>query len=294
MKIDRNSLRQNNGKFRLKTPRPVGKNNRLGRGLDALLGPANKGLHPNLLLDIEKIQPNKKQPRTAFDKKSIEKLSASIKANGVLQPILVQKKGESYQIIAGERRWRAAGLAGLRKIPAIIREPKPEQKALWALIENMQREDLNPIETAKAFKKIMDENHFSQEVLAKKLGLARPSLTNSLRLLQLDQEVQQLVEDKKISFAQARELLRFKSPKEQREMARRAIKKSLTVKNLSSKAAKKHSEKHLPFWAKKALSHLEKRFSQKLNLNYSKGKGRLTFSFRSEAELKNLLNQLWK
>ena len=294
MKIDSSSLKENNEKFRLNPPRPAGKNNRLGRGLDALLSPVNKGLYPNLLLDIEKIQPSKQQPRTVFDTKNIEKLSASIKANGVLQPILVQKKGESYQIIAGERRWRAAGLAGLQKIPAIIREPKPEQKALWALIENMQREDLNPIEEAKAFKKIMDENHFSQEVLAKKLGLARPSLTNSLRLLQLDQEVQQLVENKKISFAQARELLRFKSPKEQREMAQRAINKSLTVKNLSSKAAKKYKEKHLPFWAKKALSHLEKRFSQKLNLNYSKGKGRLTFSFRSEAELKNILNQLWK
>lgn len=268
------------------------KNNRLGRGLDALLGPS-KQEDQVLLLDIEKIYPNKDQPRKVFDKESLEELCSSIKANGVLQPILVQKFGDSYQIIVGERRWRASCLAGLRKIPAIIKNPDPSQKSVWALIENIQREDLNPIEKARAFKKIIEEKNISQEALAESLGQSRSSLTNFLRLLQLDKEVQKLVEEKRISFAQARELLRFKSSKEQREMAKACLKKSLTVKNINLKASKKTIEEALPFWAKKALSHLERQFSKRLKLDYSKGKGRLVFSFQNETELKDLLDRLW-
>ena len=270
----------------------VDKNNRLGRGLDVLLGPSKQG-DQVLLLDIEKIYPNKEQPRTAFDKEPLEELCASIKTNGVLQAILVQKIEGNYQIIAGERRWRAACMAGLHKIPAIVKKPDPSQISLWALIENIQREDLSPIEEARAFKKIMDEKNLNQEALAKNLGRSRSSLANSLRLLHLDKEVQELVEAKKISFAQARELLRFKSPKEQREMAKKCLQQSLTVKNIGLKAGEKRAKGILPFWAKKALSHLEREFSQRLNLSYSKGKGRLVFSFQNEKELKELLDKLW-
>ena len=265
------------------------KNDRLGRGLDVLLGPSQKSIQV-LLLDIEKIYPNKEQPRKAFDKKSLEELCASIKENGVLQPILVQKLGDNYQIIAGERRWRAACMAGLHKIPVLVKTSTSSQKPIWALIENIQRENLNPMEKARAFKKIIDKESMSQEALANSLGQSRSSLTNFLRLLQLDREVQRLVEAGKISFAQARELLRFKSSKQQREMARSCLKRSLTVKSISLKAAKKGT---LPFWAKKALSHLEKKFSQRLKLDFSKGRGRLVFPFRNEAELKDLLVKLW-
>lgn len=270
----------------------TGKNNRLGRGLDALLGPSKQG-DQILLLDVEKVYPNKEQPRKVFDRENLKELSASIKTNGVLQPILVQKNGSQYQIIAGERRWRAVCMAGLHKVPAIVKNPNSKQQSIWALIENIQREDLNPIEKARAFKKIMEEENISQATLAASLGQSRSSLANFLRLLHLDKEVQKLVEARQISFAQARELLRFKSPKEQREMAKACLKKSLTVKNISSKADKKSAKDDIPFWAKRALSHLEKQFSQKLGLNYSKGKGRLVFSFQNETELKALLDKLW-
>ncbi len=268
------------------------KSNRLGRGLDVLLGPS-KELTEVISLDIEKIQPNKDQPRQTFDKETLEKLCASIKENGVLQPILVEKRGDKYQIIAGERRWRACCMAGLHKIPVLVKSPDPKQKSVWALIENLQREDLNPIEKAQAFNKIMKEENISQEALASSLGQSRSSLANFLRLLQLDKEVQKLVSDKKISFAQARELLRFKSPKTQRNMAKACLKQALTVQSLSLKAEGKKVRKTLPFWAKKALSHLERQFSKRLRLDYSKGKGRLVFSFQSDTELKNLLNKLW-
>ena len=268
------------------------KNNRLGRGLSALLG-SSQDSYQVLSLDIEKIYPKKDQPRTIFDKEKLKELCESIKKNGVLQPILVQKKGNDYQIIVGERRWRAVCMAGLRKIPAIVKNPEPYQSSLWALIENIQRENLSPIEEARAIRQIMDEKNLSQETLAKSLGRSRSSLANSLRLLNLDPEVQQMVETKKISFAQARELLRFKSPKEQRKMARVCLKRSLTVKSLSREARRKNSENDRPFWVEKILSHLERQFSRRLRLDYSKGRGRLIFSFQSEAELKTLLNRLW-
>ena len=268
------------------------KKNRLGRGLDVLLGPPKGGTHV-LLLDIEKVYPNRVQPRTAFSKESLEELCASIKRNGVLQPILVQKLGDKYQIIAGERRWRAVCMAGLHKIPALVKTPDPGQRSIWALIENLQREDLNPMEKARAFKKIIDKEAMSQEDLAISLGQSRSSLTNFLRLLQLDEEVQKLVEIKRISFAQAREILRFKSPKKQREVAKACLKKDLTVRDISLRLERKRGKEGVPFWAKKALSHLEKHFSQSLKLDYLKGRGRLVFSFKNETELKNLFNKLW-
>ena len=266
------------------------KKNRLGRGLDTLLG-SSKDITQVLLVNIEKIYPNKEQPRKNFNKESIKELCDSIKKQGLLQPILLQKKGDKYEIIAGERRWRATCMAGLHKIPAIIKNPDPSQKALWALIENLQREDLNPIEEARAFKNLMEKQGLKQEFLAKKLGRSRSSLANSLRLLQLDPEVQKLVEERQIGFAQARELLRFKSPKKQRDMAKECQKKSLTVRSLGVKQEKNELQK-APFWAKKSLSYFEKQKFCKVQLQYLNGKGRLSFSFQSDAELKELLNKL--
>ena len=261
------------------------KNNRLGRGLDFLLGPVSAE-NQTLLLDIEKVYPNKEQPRKSFDKESLNELAQSIKKNGVLQAILVEKKGENYQIIAGERRWRACCLAGLKKIPALLKN-HVEDSALWALIENLQREDLNLIEQAQAFKKLMAEKGLNQEALAESLGWARSSLANTLRLLHLDPEVQNLVRDKKLSFSQAKELLKLKDFKKQREMAELCLKKSLTVQKLTQNQRKSEP----PFWFKKALSQLEKQFSKRIQWSYFKGKGSLRFSFKNEAELKALLSQ---
>ena len=263
------------------------KGNRLGRGLDVLLGPADSSSQI-LLLDVEKIAPNKNQPRKNFDKTALLELSQSIKENGILQAVLVEKQGEVYQIIAGERRWRAACMAGLKKIPALLK-PRVAQKetAVWSLVENLQREDLNPIEQAFAFKKIMEKNLWSQEALAKYLGVSRSSLANTLRLLNLDPDVQTLLSDKKLSFSQARELLQFKNSKQQKEMAQACLKKNLTVRKI--KAEK--SAPPLPFWIRKTLPEIEKNWNHCLKFKYSQGKGSLSFSFKSEKELKKLLDQ---
>ena len=264
------------------------KGKRLGRGLDALLGPSSSK-NEVLLLDIEKVFPNKEQPRKHFEKQSLEELSQSIKENGVLQAILVKKKPEGYQIIAGERRWRAACLAGLKKIPALLKtETSQKESHLWSLVENLQRENLNPIEQAQAFKKTLEETGVSQELLAQKLGVSRPSLANSLRLLNLDPEVQLLIREKKISFSQARELLSYKEAKKQREMAQACLKKSLTVRKIT----KKKSKSSAPFWLNKSLKEVEKRWNQSLKLQYSQGKGSLSFFFKNEKELNKLLDQL--
>ena len=263
-------------------------NNRLGRGLDFLLGPVD-AKNEILLLDIEKIQANKEQPRKNFDEEALWDLSRSIKKNGVLQAILVEKQGENYQIIAGERRWRAACLAGLKKIPALLKSsPAKQDVRLWALIENLQREDLNPIEQAEAFKKIMLESGLSQELLAENLAISRSSLANTLRLLNLDESVQKLVRKGKLSFSQARELLKFKDTKKQRDMAELCLKRSLTVQKL------KHIQKKSvpPFWLKQAISQLERKLSKRIQLKYFKGKGSFHLSFKNETELKKLLTQL--
>ncbi|MCY4321890.1 MAG: ParB/RepB/Spo0J family partition protein [Bdellovibrionaceae bacterium] len=261
---------------------------RLGRGLDFLLGSVDSK-NQILLLDIEKVYPNKKQPRKDFNKESLKDLTQSIRENGLLQAILVEKQGENYQIIAGERRWRACCLAGLKKIPAVLKTNVEKIKSsLWALIENLQREDLNPIEQAEAFKLIMEESAWSQELLAQNLALSRSSVANSLRLLNLDPKVQNFVREGKLSFSQARELLKFKNFKQQREMAEKCLKKTLTVRALKTN----QENKELPFWAKKAKDQLEKKFSQSLKLTFSKGKGSISFSFKNEKELKKILNQL--
>ncbi|MBC6415044.1 MAG: ParB/RepB/Spo0J family partition protein [Bdellovibrionales bacterium] len=264
------------------------KGSRLGKGLDALLGPMDSK-NQILLLDIEKVFPNKNQPRKKFNKETLSDLVKSIKENGILQAILVEEKKGAYQIIAGERRWRACCMAGLKKIPAVLKTDISQKKiALWALVENLQRENLNPMEQALAFKEIMKKNLWNQETLAKYLGISRSSLANSLRLLNLDSEVQDLVSSKKLSFSQARELLQFKSLKQQREMAQACLKKKLTVQKIKTKK----SNPSVPFWIRQILIEIQKKKNVSLNFKYSKGKGALSFSFKTEEELKNLLDKL--
>lgn len=267
------------------------KKNRLGRGLDVLLSNSNQEDRV-LFLGIEKIQVNPKQPRKFFDEEALSELSASIKEHGILQPILVQELNNEYQIISGERRWRAACKAGMHTVPTIVKSPNASQVALWALIENLQREELNPIEEARAFKQILEEQNLSQQELAQNLGRSRSSVTNTLRLLQLDKQVQQLLETKKLAFAQARELLRFKSPEEQKRQAQACLKKNLTVKKLSSRASKKQKTP-LSFYEKQALIHLQQNFAQKVQLKLLNKSGQLIFSFKNEEDMKQLFNKLW-
>ena len=268
---------------------PQSQKNRLGRGLDVLLGPSSES--SGWLLDIEKVFPNPQQPRKAFDKLALQELAQSIKQNGLLQAILVEKTTQGYQIIAGERRWRASCMAGLKKIPALLKpKEKTKESLLWALVENLQREDLNPIEQAQAFKKIMEQKAWKQEFLANKLGLSRSSVANSLRLLKLEPEVQALVKNKKLSFSQARELLLVKNPQQQKKLARACVDKKFTVQNIKKTA--KPPEK--PFWIKKTLSQLERKFQSPIKIQCSRKekRGHLSFLFKNEKDLKRILDLL--
>ena len=165
-----------------------------------------------LELKISEIEPNRDQPRKAFDEEQLEELADSIRKYGVLQPLLVQKKGESYEIIAGERRWRAAKLAGLKMIPAVIREYSPQQAMEIALIENVQREDLNPIEEAQAYQRLMQEFSLKQEEIAERVSKNRTTITNCMRLLNLAPEVQQMLIEGRIASGHALSLIHISEP----------------------------------------------------------------------------------
>ena len=270
--------------------RNLEKNNRLGQGLESLLGPSSKSHNKVLALDIDKIVPAKSQPRRRFEKASLEELALSVKKHGVLQPILVKARGENYEIIAGERRWRAAGQAGLHKIPAILKTPERGEDRFWSLLENLQREDLNPIETATAYSDLLKTHKLSQQELAETMGKPRSSLVNTLRLLNLPPEVQKSVAEGRISPGQAKEILRAKSPAEQKALADRCLQGKWTVRDLQKTF--KPPAAPFPSWAKGLVPQLEKLFSRRVRLSLKDGKGRLTFYFKSEGELKKFTERL--
>ena len=267
------------------------KQNRLGRGLDTLLGPSSSKSQEVLNLDIERVFPNENQPRKRFPAQELEELSRSIAKHGLLQPILVRPLGENYQIIAGERRWRAIQKAGLHKIPAIIRHPNPKEETIWALLENLQRSDLNAVEEAKAYKKLLEEQKLTQEELAQALGRSRASVANQLRLLTLDSQVQEWLAEGQLNFSQAREILKAKSPQEQRKLAKQCMNRKLTVRSLNQNLSSEKAP--TPKWIKSCLSELKEKHDWNIHLDYRKGKGKLAFPFKSENELKILLDRLW-
>jgi ParB family chromosome partitioning protein len=205
----------------------------LGRGLSALLGddiaPASAVATPSEI-DIDLIQPNPQQPRTRFTESALDELSQSISANGVIQPILVRRVGDRYEIVAGERRWRAAQRAGLRKIPAVVREVPDDKLLELALIENIQRQELNPIEEAKAYRQLIDSIGFTQEAIAASVGRDRTLIATSLRLLKLPNDIQNLIEEAKLSAGHGRALLLTDDVALQRRVARSIIEKSLSVR----------------------------------------------------------------
>ena len=259
--------------------------------MDSLLGPSSSKGQEVLNLDIDRVFPNENQPRKRFPLKELEELSQSIAQHGLLQPILVRPLGENYQIIAGERRWRAVQKAGIHKIPAIVKRPNLKEETLWALLENLQRSDLNPIEEAAAYKTLLEEQKLTQEDLAKALGRARASIANQLRLLTLDSQVQKWLSEGQLTFSQAREILKAKSPQDQRKLAKQCMGGQLTVRSLSRKLPSKKS--HPPGWIDSCLLELKKKHDWNIHLDYRKGKGKLSFPFKSEKELKILLDRLW-
>jgi ParB family transcriptional regulator, chromosome partitioning protein len=203
----------------------------LGRGLGALLASDRTiDLPEPGELDLESIVPGPMQPRTQFDDESLSQLADSIKAHGIVQPILVRRSGDHYELVAGERRWRAAKLAGLRTIPAVVRDIPDKDLLEVALIENVQREDLNPIEEAQAYSKLIETVGLTQEALAERVGRDRSYITNYLRLLRLPEDIQQLVKQKRISTGHARTLLALPHVDLQRLVARQIISNDLSVR----------------------------------------------------------------
>ncbi|MCI0487895.1 MAG: ParB/RepB/Spo0J family partition protein [Blastocatellia bacterium] len=213
----------------------------LGRGLSALFTPTGSFSQDMVELDIDQIDPTNAQPRQRFDENKIEELAQSIKMNGILQPIVVRRNGDRFQIVAGERRWRAAQKAELQKIPCIIKDI-PEANVLeLSLIENIQREELNPIEEANAYRRLIDQLKLSQEEIAQRVGKDRSSITNSLRLLKLPPELQSLVEDAKLSMGHARALLSLESVDKQLSLASEIIKKALSVRETEKLVKQAHA-----------------------------------------------------
>ncbi len=221
----------------------------LGRGLDALFADnstediSSSGAVKLKLMDIE---PNREQPRKNFDETSLSELAESIVRHGIIQPLLVRPIADGgYQLVAGERRWRAARLAGLTEVPVVIRELSEDEVMVLSLIENLQREDLNPMEEALGFQKLMDSFGLSQEETAEKVGKSRPAVANSLRLLKLPDQISEFVSQGRISAGHARSLLAFKDEGQMHETAKQIIRKGLSVREVEklAKAADKNREK---------------------------------------------------
>lgn len=191
------------------------------------------------MLRLSQVDPNRSQPRSKFEEEALEELADSIRQFGVLQPILVQKKGSRYDIIAGERRWRASHKAGLKEIPAVVREYSDEEAVELSLIENIQREDLNPIEEAKAFKRLLDEFGLRQEDLAARVSKSRTAITNAVRLLKLDERVQEMIISEELSMGHARALIPVEIPEEQFILAKDIAERKLSVREVEKLVKKR-------------------------------------------------------
>ncbi len=277
----------------------------LGRGLGALLAdartPSEKGQGGPTRLPIEQIHADRANPRRSFDEAALEELAASLKHQGVLQPILVRKDGKGYRIIAGERRWRAAQKAGLTELPVIIREATDAEAYELALVENIQRADLNPLEEAEAYRRLVDERKMTQEQVADRVGKDRSSVANSLRLLHLPNEVKQLVAEGDLDMGHARAILGLGSSKEMVLLARDVITDKLTVRETEARVKtargggplsmkKKGAQKHASPEAKKLVEDLQRRLGTKVKLvERGSGKGTLEVEFFSYEDLDRIV-----
>lgn len=253
-------------------------------------------------LSTEHISPNPNQPRREFDATALMELTQSIERDGIIQPIIVRRSGpREYQIIAGERRWRAAKAAGLPEVPVIVREADDQQVLELALVENIQREDLNPIELALAFHRMATELGLSHDQIGQKTGKERTTITNSVRLLQLPQELQDLIAAKQLSAGHARALLRFDDHDLQRQIANRCIEEGWSVRQIEgftrpageAKGKKKPAEAALDPNVKFAVSELERVLGTKVRIvEGTKGKGRIEIEYYSSEELSRIYEQI--
>ena len=271
----------------------------LGRGLDALL-PQDDNLLETVVRDIAitEIDPNLDQPRREFDKDALEQLAASIQQAGVLQPILVRENGTRYQIIAGERRYRASRMAGLETVPCIVRSLTDEQRMEAALIENLQREDLNPVEEAQAVRSLMQQCGYTQEEAAKRLGKSRPAVANLLRLLTLSTEVLNMVLAGELSAGHARTLVAVEPESRQVELAHQCVLHDYSVRKLEEIAQKPAAvSKSAPAKPVNAeLTALQDSFREalgvKTTLSGNERKGKITLAYSSREELEHIYEMI--
>lgn len=273
----------------------------LGKGISALI--PERGLERGekiTYLPIEQIRPNPFQPREDFDQQSLEELTQSIKEKGILQPVLVRRQGEYYELIAGERRFRAANLLGIKEIPVIIKDAQDIDSLEISLIENIQRQDLNPIEEAHAFQYLIDKFQLTQERVSEILGKARVTVTNILRLLKLPLEVQDEIKNGRISYAHGRVLLEVGDPNRQRRLAQEIISNSLSVReleNLIRARGHKVSRSKMTASARDPyLAVLEEELQQvlatKVRITRRKKRGHITIEFFSDADLKRIVGKM--
>ena len=288
----------------------------LGKGLDALIpeSSARKNAKTEVekqvviekvikkeevMVKISEVEPNRNQPRKNFDEDALLELSESIKQFGIIQPLVVQKRKDYYEIIAGERRWRAAKMAGLKEVPVIIKDYTDQEIVEISLIENIQREDLNPIEEAQAFKRLLTEFHLKQDEVAEKVSKSRTAVTNSMRLLKLDERVQQMVIDDMLSTGHARALLTTDDKEQQYSLANKIFEEKMSVREvehmmqaLQKPKTEKKRKEEVPnkFIYEDVEEKLENILGTKVSVNHKKNnKGKIEIEYYSNEELERLL-----
>ncbi|MGB9812591.1 MAG: ParB/RepB/Spo0J family partition protein [Thermovenabulum sp.] len=273
----------------------------LGKGLSALI-PIEEDKEIKIEeIDIEKIFSRENQPRQKFDEEKLIELADSIKEHGIIQPIILKKTDKGYEIVAGERRWRAAKIAGLKRIPAVIKELNKEKMMEIALIENIQREDLNPLEEANAYKTLMEECGMTQEELAKKIGKSRSFIANTIRLLNLEDEIKEMIIEGKITSGHARALLSVEDPVERIRLAKKIADENISVRDVENivkqknergeKKRKKEKEE-----TKKEMNNLnsieemlKEALGTKVCIKGNEKRGKIEIEFYSEEELERII-----
>jgi len=276
----------------------------LGKGLEALFPTyqekVNEEIHE---VPVSDIFPNRQQPRQRFDDHKLEELAGSIRSHGVIQPIFLKRHVHGYEIVAGERRWRAAKKAGLTKIPALIRDVSEDKKLEIALIENIQRENLNPIEEGQAYKLLMDQFEYTQQNLAEKVGKDRSTIANAIRLLKLPSQIKEFIADEKLTMGHSRALLAIEDDENKIFIGEKIIKKGLSVretesliKRLNQENEKKAVSEKKPSEDDAFIPALEESLSRvlktKVRLFHKKGKGRIEIRFFSEEDFERILELL--
>lgn len=282
----------------------MAKKSGLGRGLGVLVGEADAetaGMRPDSTLPIDEIHPNKGQPRKRFKEDELEELADSIRQNGVLQPLLVRKVGSSYEIVAGERRYQAAQRAGLKELPVIIREISDDEVFKLALIENLQRSDLSPLEEANGYRQLIKERGLTQEELAKILSKSRSTITNILRLLDLPEEVQRLVEEGELTAGHARAILAVPSEEGRIALAQKVVEERLSVRqteslasmfSVSEETSERPRREPLPQSFKRAARQIRLALDTNVKVKNVRGKNKVEIEFSSEEELAHIVDLL--